>query len=267
MLRYALALAALPLATMVAQAQVSIQDVRFAYGMFGPERMSRVYYPDDQVVVRFNVTGLKPNAEQHVAFEILAELQDPSGTQTKVGTQEGGWHLISSSNSVPLQLAVNIPSFPSPGEYTLCLTVKDKNGLGTAELQRVFTVRPPELAVVAPAFFSDEECMTPSPAVGVVGQILHLRATAIGLDSTQNRIALECHIQVLDARGEKVLFSGPKETGYLDDPDRLRVTTSVRLRTNVPLNCAGQFMVRYVLCDRLTGKTASVDIPLRVVDP
>src|SRR5436190_1201595 len=62
-----------------AQAKLQMVSIQAAYGPVGPERPSLVYYPGDEIVFRYVLTGVQMNAKGEVDVDISLQVTDAAG--------------------------------------------------------------------------------------------------------------------------------------------------------------------------------------------
>src|SRR6478735_8898985 len=78
MLRFASLITALVL-PLTALAKLEIKNVQPAHGLLGPARTSDDVYPLDEYLVRYQVSGVKPDKDGKADLEITAILLGPDG--------------------------------------------------------------------------------------------------------------------------------------------------------------------------------------------
>src|SRR5262249_48979189 len=62
-----------------AQAKLEIVNIQAAYGEVGPERKSLVYYPGDEILFRYLLTGVNTNAKGEVDIDIHFQVSEAGG--------------------------------------------------------------------------------------------------------------------------------------------------------------------------------------------
>jgi hypothetical protein len=267
MTRIGFAMAAVLLGASAVQARLEIGSIQAVYGALGPERKSLDVHPNDEIVFRFTVSGARVDADGRVDATIAMKLVDANGDILLVQDNPLKVALTLGGDSFPAHARIGLGERVAPGEYTLTVTILDKLSLEKASFQRKINCVPTEFALVAPEFFYDPEGKVPAPAGGSVGQVLHFRARAIGLDRSQNKIESALAVEILDAAGKDTLAKPVTAETKNDDAEVVRKINSITYRAHFLLNRPGEFTLRVSVTDRIAGKTATFEAPLKVTAP
>lgn len=267
MTRNGFAMGMVLLTAAIAQARLEITKVQACYGPFGPERKLLVVYPHDELIFRFVVTGVRTDAENRTDGLLSLKLHDADGKLLGVQDTPLKSQVNLGGDAIPTQARFNLGDKLPAGDYSLTITYTDKISSEKATFQRKFTSKPSEFALVAPDFSYDLDGKLPAPAGGVVGQLLHFRIRAIGLDRTQEKISASMALQVFDAQGKEELAKPLTAAFKNDDAEVVKQIPVVNFRSQLLLNRPGDFVIRVTVTDQIAKKTAKFELPLHVTAP
>src|SRR5262249_45414567 len=143
------------------------------------------------------------------------------------------------------------------------ITVTDLASKASGTLTRSYKVLRPNFALVRLTTTVDPEQNITAPFIGV-GQSLWINFAAVGFarDSDKEQPNLAVVMRVRDENGKATLAKPDKGAVTKDVPKKMR---AVPMQFMLELNRAGQFTVEIKATDKLTGKTASLSFPLRVL--
>ena len=250
-----------------AYAKLQITNVQAAYGEVGPERKSLVYYPGDEILFRYLITGVKTNVKGEVDLDINFQVSDAGGkvllnktSATRAIAALGGGCLPGSARATlgePLQ----------PGNYRLRVEAKDKVSGEMASFEREVTLKARAFTSVSQRFFADADRKVPSGAGGIVGQNLHFRLGVIGFDRSQGRIETGMDLEILDETGKEVLTRPLQTTFKNEQADSVKHISIINFDGHIALNRVGQFTLRFNFTDPVGGKNARFEVPLHVAAP
>src|SRR5262245_42675828 len=120
-----------------AVAKLEIKNVQPAHGPLGPARTSDGVYPLDEYLVRYQVAGVKANADGRAELEVSVRLTNPDGKavyETKPTARK--FELSLGGDVVPTYGFVTFSEKAPPGEYKLTVTVRDKGSNETTSFDR-----------------------------------------------------------------------------------------------------------------------------------
>jgi hypothetical protein len=248
-------------------AKLDITNIQAAYGPVGPVRESPVYYPGDEIVFRYLLTGVGTNARGEIDVDTTLQITDASGknlfqktTPTKAAVALGG-------GSVPGTASVTLGRDVKRGAYRLSVTAKDNLSGQTASFERQITLHETTFTSVNQRFFMDPGGKVPGPAAGLVGQSLYYRLGLIGFDRSKGRIEARLEVEVLDEGGKKVLTK-PSTVDYKNEKsEATRAIAQLKFNGFMVLNRAGNFILRFKFADAISGQHAQFEVPLKVTDP
>jgi hypothetical protein len=267
MARMGMTLVAWLVAAACAHAELRLTEVRAAYNPVWPGRTKLEYYARDVVFLRFTVTGAKQNGRGEVIYRAAVRLTDKDGKEWAASAMRrreqwlalGGDCFVSFAG---LLLEGQVP----PGDYRATLTVTDEVTGEAAAVQRPLTVKPVELALVAPTFSYDPEGRVPAAPGGDTSRTLYWHLNIIGFACPGGEIDLNTHIELLDPAGheplsapEDILVRRPAHDGAL--PKMLHTDGALALSR------PGRFLLRVTVTDRKADRTAKFETPLRVTRP
>jgi hypothetical protein len=247
---------------------LQFQDARLTQGFLGPERASAEYYRQDEVCLRYVLTGVHTDADGQFDVTLENRLTDPGGALAWQNTAPAKGSLLLGGGTVVghMDLPLDHPYLP-PGDWTMAVTATDHVAHQSTTITRKFTYKPLELAVVRPAFSTDEQFKVPvRQTAAVAGQPLFFRGKVVGYakdEGSRGNAALDIAVHFLDAEGHDV-----------GKPYEMHVEQKITEPVN-PLECcdfnmgfvpnrAGKFTLRVEAHDRIGKKTATLDVPLHV---
>jgi hypothetical protein len=251
-----------------APAQPGFRDVKFTYGPFGPERESADFHRQDEVFLYYTIAGLRLNADGAFDLTLENKVTDPNGALVQHNSVPAKCKLLL-GDSVPgfFTMALDFPYLPT-GEWKVEITATDNVARRSASLTRTFHYLPPQLAVVRPGFFRDDQYKVPARlTAAVVGQPLFCRAKLVGFAKDHGNADVDVEFQFLDQeKCEEVAtpFAMRFQKKLEEEPLPLE---SCDLNWNFTPNRAGDFRLRVVAHDRVSKKTAHLEVPLHIENP
>jgi hypothetical protein len=249
-----------------AHARVEVRDVQASHGQLGPERTSLDYLPGDEVFFRFTVAGARTTELGRLSGEIRLTLTDATGKAILRETSPVENPLAFGGDRFPAKAAVELGhQFPA-GEYRLTVEFKDLISGESDSFTRTFTCKPAGFGLTRVRFSADEAGKSASRVGGVVGQPLHLNLAAVGFDRGRGKIDLEMEVRVLDADGRPVAPQPVRATAQSADPDAVRSATQVTFHAELTRTRPGDFVLKVTVTDRLSGRSATFESPMRVTD-
>jgi len=250
-----------------AHAKLQIANIKAAYGPLGPERQSQVYYPGDEVVFRYLLTGVRSNAKGEANVAIFVQIADASGKILQKTTTPTKGVVALGGGFVPGTAQAALGDSMKPGTYRLAVTATDNLSGETASFDRDITLEKTTFISVTQRFFLDAEGKLPGSAGGLVGQPLYYRLGLIGFDRSQGRIETRMELDVLDEERAHVLAKPTK--GAYKNADRAKAAriSQVSFSGLMVLNRAGNFTLRFTFTDAVSGQTSRFEVPIKVTDP
>jgi hypothetical protein len=254
------------LAVSPAFGQIGVGKIEACYGRLGPVRKTLNFYPHDEVVFRFTITGAKAN-EGTLNLDCIWLLLDDKGNEVKSDKSAFEGSMAFGIDSVPYTLGLFLPETASPGEYVFKVKLKDNVSGEEAGFERKLKLKATEFAIVAPQFFYDDKFTVPAPVGGVVGQQLHYRMSIIGFHRATGKVVNEVAVEVLD-KNKKVTQSKPLLFSVEeDDEKRVKESPTIAFNGWMGLTKPGEFTLRITVTDRNSKMTATFEAPLKVTSP
>jgi hypothetical protein len=262
----AMALTALSLAPSQA-GDLKLTNARTTYGVLGQERKSDKFLPGDVLVVAFDIEGLKVKDDGKVKYGMGMEL-------TKKG---GKGKALYKTDPQPLEAlntlgGTTLPAFAlsiigtdtEPGDYTLTVTVNDREAKTTKTLIKAFQVLKQDLGFVRVRLTSSTG--EPVPNVAVPGQRIMLNCSLVGFDlGKKDKLPhVTFEMQVYDENGRPTVprsFKGDIKTEIKDTPGMMNF-----LPMALELNRAGRYKIHLKAKCNHTNKEAEEKLDLRVLE-
>ncbi|HMP03571.1 MAG TPA: hypothetical protein PKC45_13825 [Gemmatales bacterium] len=249
-----------------AQETLSVQNARCTMGLFGPAMAAgRTVLPGDVVTLTFDVDGLKRDSEGRCRFSTTLQVEDSQGKvhfadtsdSPTVGSLQGVGRV---RHAVQVTIALN----QTAGAYKLKLTVTDHLTKKDAKHEHTITVGQPEFGLVRTQMMTDPNSRQPSAPVGIVGQVLSISTVAVGFQfggqGKEGHLSVEVMLQSADG---KTLTEKPVKAEFANIPGG---TTYLPLRFDVPLQKAGNYTLVVKATDQVTSKTATLSMPIRILE-
>jgi hypothetical protein len=268
MMRTLLAVSLLVLTPARSCAELEIKDIQSALGERGPERHTLEYFPEDEILIRYVVSGVRVDQEGKMDTRGKIRLTTAKGRVVREGDlkrQQG--FLALGGGSYPAYVFLSLPPQAPAGEYTVSVTVEDLLASATATFERKVRVKPVEFAIVAQRFYRDAEAKVPAAAGGVLGDLLYVRFRVIGFERGRGGCEVEMNLQVVDKQG-KELLPKPLQVAFRNkDPAELKKISHLNFDPNFALNRVGDFTLCISVTDKIAGKTTKFEAPLHVTAP
>ena len=136
----------------------------------------------------------------------------------------------------------------------------------TQSLERDFEVKPKAFGIVAVYTSVDERGQIAAPTTGVAGQSVFLQFGVVGFErgGKGNQPNVSVEMMPYDDAGNATMetpSSFTLESG-VDEKD-----PGFSIRFLLPMTRVGNFTVRLKAVDKIANKTATFEIPIRVVSP
>ncbi len=255
-------------ATLAAPAQageLKLSRVRSTHGVMGPTRAEDKLLPGDSLVVCFDIAGMVADERGRVAYSMGLEVNDASGKS--LFTQEPANLEATASlggDRIPAFARIDVGLSQPPGEHTLKVTILDRATGRKGALTRKFTVLPKGFGLVRLALTADAEGNIPLPALGSGGTaFVQFGAVGFGRDKDSKQPNLRFAVRVLDASGKPTTEKErASEVSKGVPADFLAVPMSFPLTLNRP----GKFTVELTATDVVSGQTAKLTFPIKVID-
>jgi len=242
---------------------LSMTDVRFTLGVFGPPRADTKVLPGDRLVVSFDIAGITADEDGKILYSIGTELSDSKGkllfrqpqrNQETIAALGGG--------RLPAFAQVDVGLDQPAGNYTLKVTVKDRASDKSASLTRSFTVLPRAFGLVRLSASRDPDDQLPA-FLPAVGQTVWLHLTVVGFerdkDGGQPNVLLE--VRIRDEQGKVTTARPLSGTVNKDVPGDAQ---ALPMQFPVLLNRGGKFTLELKATDKVSGKSVEFSHPFGV---
>jgi hypothetical protein len=261
----ALALALLPLLAAPASA-LELKSLRAAYGLLSAPRQDAKYLPGDVVMLAYELEDLKIDPKTGVAkIRQAMEITDKDqkvifGKNPKEGIE------------VPLFGATRMPGLvhavmtfdTPPGKYKVKVTVTDEKAKTTKSLEYPFELLKEGFGIVQPT----------TPAVAFVGQDFIVTFWVVGMSREKKSMLpdVEVRMKLLGEDGKALVpfpvINNMREFHNEGVPEfDLRKLKLFPFNLPLPLTQKGKFFIEVQAEDRLAKETATLRLPLTVLDP
>jgi hypothetical protein len=255
------------LGTATAQAEFKIDKIRAAYGPVGPERKSLEYYPDDEILLRYLLTGVKTTDKGEVDIDITIRVWDAEGNLLVEKTNPIKGVAALGGDCVPGSAHVILNDSIKPGKYRLQVKAKDNSSGEKAAFEREVTLKEATFTSVSQRFFLDAEGKVPSGVSGIVGQAIYYRLGVIGFDRSKGRIQTNLDVEILDRDGKKVSAIPVKAAFNNEDAEAVKQISLINFSGFFAMNRAGSFTLRFNFTDSFGRQKSRFEVPLDVLDP
>jgi hypothetical protein len=264
-----LAVVVLAASALPAAAKMEIINIMAAQGPLGPERKTSEVYPLDEVYFRYQVTGVKVDAEGKVDVETTMRLVNPNGKMVVEEKPPVERQLSLGGNTYTSGARLVVPAAEKapPGEYTMTVQVRDKLGMETASFERKFTIKATTFQIIVPRFYHDADSKIPAPVGGLVGETLHFKLRAIGFDKSKKKVQMALTVHVIGEDGKEVVEKPRVIRAEQNNPEEAAKSTQVNFSGLLHLNRAGNFTLRLTVQDVISDKSTSWETPLKVGAP
>jgi hypothetical protein len=246
--------------------QLKLTNDRATYGLLGSTRTESKLLPGDSYFVSFDIENLDVGEDGSIMYSMQMELLNSKGKQ-EYGQEPQDLTAKNDlgGNRMPGFARADIGTDTAPGEYTLKLTVTDRRSKQKAELTRKFEVLPKEFGLVRVQLAYFGQAPVPAPPLAVAGQALVFNCGAVNFqrekEKDQPNFAYE--LVVLDEQGGPVLKKPFSDELTMNAPKTLQL---IPISVPLQLNRAGKFTLKLTATDRLAKKTASVSLPIQVLE-
>jgi len=242
------------------------KNVRFTHGLLGQARKSDKYLAGDTVVLAFDVANMTVKNNGRVLYSMGMEVTKKGDKKPVLSRDAEDREVINTlgGGTFPSFAAWVIPrDMGAPGEYTLKVTVTDRETKKSQTLTRKFTVEKPRLGFVQ--VFLSSLRGDPIPPVAVPGQrvLLHHTLVGFGFDKKEKQTDITLTIRVLDSNDKPTLaepYKGPVKTDAKSAPGVMLLTPYL-----MELNRPGKYKVELKAVDNVTGKSTTETLDLTVL--
>ena len=243
-----------------------IVNVRPTYGYLGaacPKGAGLL--PGDVAHVSFEIKNLKRDGSGRYAYSIAIVITDDKG---HVIFEQKPYNSVAQTyfggTTLPAAVRIEVPQDTKPGAVHWKCTVIDRTTNKSKEITGTGKILPADFGLVQVGTFADAESRFPVAAVGVVGGQIHVGfgVTGFGRGGKEKQPNIKVSLSIRDSKGQ--LTTAKPLTGEVNkdiDPE-VRV---IPLHFGLTLDQAGQFTLELTAQDQTSGKTSTVQIPVRIL--
>jgi hypothetical protein len=249
-------------------ADLKLENIQLVEGRLGPPRARLDFFPEEEIVFRYLITGMQLDEQGKIAGELSMAVTDPRGQVVftrKVPFPEA--ILALGGATMPGFASVELPAGSTPGAYTVKVAFMDQHSGQTARFERKVNLQAAAFAAITPRFFYDPDGKVPAPPEGKLSQTLYVRLKAIGFDRSQGMLEAAMEMQVLDANGQPVMPQPIQVRLRNRDAKVVQQITSVDFSGALTLNRAGDYTLRITITDEVGKKSTPYQTAIRVTIP
>ena len=243
--------------------QLTLTNARATYGAPGLPRTKAKLLPGDQLVVVFDIEGVKVDSAGKVLYATAVEMTDGKGKVLfKQDPRDLETVAALGGSSVPGVVVLDVGLDQPPGDYTVKVSVTDRAGKRTGSLSHDFQVLPAGFGLVRLTTTADAEAQAPISLFQTGGPLwVNTGVVNFARDKDKGQPDVVVELRVLDEKG-KPTTTEPFQ-GVINDkvPANARF---VPVQFLVPLNRAGKFTVEIKATCRVSKKTDTVSLPITV---
>ncbi len=252
------------------EAPLEIANARATYGYLGAKHpASEGRLPGDIIFFTFDIKNMKLDDAGRASYSLLVEVTDDKGLLIfKQGPTNAIAQNYLGGDSLPCSAHLEIPIDSVPGIHHFKVTVTDRHRETNNKIsyEKTGKILPPNFGLVRVGAFADRETKVPAAAVGVVGETVYLSFAPVGFarDKTTKQPDVHVTMRVLDDQGKPTFAKALSGTVNKDVPEDLKLMS---MHFGITLNRIGNFTVELAATDKISGKAAKVNLPLKVVAP
>jgi hypothetical protein len=242
---------------------VDLRNVRPCYGLLGATRTDTKLLPGDVIIMTYDIENLVIDKTGKASYDAILELLDDKGKV--LFNKKTGQEVVPAlgGTRMPGDLHLIMGTKQAPGNYTLRLTVHDKNDKNADNNAKRFNYK----FAVLPTTFGMVGVM--APAIGFPGQTYHIdyNLVNLGLDAKKNPDT-EVNIRILE-NGKAVPGTTTLKMVFPRDlPENvdLKEANIVPLTYPIYLNRAGSYTIEIQAHDKISNTKSEVRCPLTVID-
>jgi hypothetical protein len=247
--------------------KLAVANDRLTYGHLGPARESAKYLPGDVIHLVFEVQNMTFDSDGKASYAVGLEILDGKGAELhKQKPRNATSRNYLGGIILPCAANMQVPLETPPGNYTLRVSVIDNTTKKAVTTERKIEVLPKGFGLVHVGTSADPDATIAWSPVGVIGDSMYLNFSAVGFarDPKTKQPHIKASMRVLDDKGQPTGAAKMHGEAKSDVPDNMAV---VPMQFGITLNRMGRFTLELTATDVLTGKTAMVAFPVRVLTP
>jgi hypothetical protein len=123
---------------------LAVADLTVSHEKDGPSADPRVFYPGDQIYIRFSLSDYKLDSEGNLWIQEDLVMNDPGGTSvlTRQNLINDRVPPPKGTTNIPVNNTITLLDTFQPGMYTVQINVRDKIGGGAVYIESKVTVQP-----------------------------------------------------------------------------------------------------------------------------
>jgi hypothetical protein len=244
---------------------LSVANARLTYGHLGPTRKDATFFPGDWFTMAFEVRNVVFDKTGNASYSVGMEVLDGEGNVRfrQLPRNQTAQNFLGGS-SVFSAAFIDLPYTAKPGDYTVRVTIEDRATNAKATMEQKGKVLPPDFGLIRVGVSADREGLVPCSPVVELGESLYVNfaVTGYGRDKTGKQPQVEVAMRIFDENGKPTLARPLTGKVEGDVPEKLQ---AIPMQFGMTANHAGRFSVELTAVDRVSGKTARVNFPFRVV--
>jgi hypothetical protein len=246
--------------------ELALTNVRHTYGLRGPTRSDARLLPGDTLFLAFDVEGAKVDTDGKAKGSIALEVLDDKGkVQLRQAPREVAVEVPTTVKSLPAYAHIQIGLDQPPGEYTLRLTATDHVAQVTRQWSGAFQVLPKGFGIVGVALTADSHGTTPATNL-FPGRSFWINCALVGFgrDEGKQQPHINMALRAQDERGQAALPKPPAGEVGSEVP---RGAQTIPMQFVLRLHQAGKYSIQLKAEDKVTGKDATVEVPIVISPP
>lgn len=241
--------------------KISIENPVLLHGFPGLPRASNKFSHGDSFCLAFDIKGLTADPEGKVIYSLLTEVMVNGRLEFKHESKDIeaidslGGNLLSAFTQ--LNIGVDQPD----GKYTVKVTATEKKSKAVATVAQEFILTKADLGIVRIRTTADRDEKVPISAFSV-GESTWLNMSIIGFARDKAKQPnLKITMVIVDSNGKPTVQKPPVAEISKDVAPDLDL---LPLQFFISMNRAGKFTIKLNVVDQVSGKKASLDLPLVV---
>jgi len=243
---------------------LELKNVRTTYGMMGETRKDDKLQAGDILVVAIDIDGLKVKDNGVVKYSMGMEVtkKGKAKPEFKEEPRELEAELNLGGTMLPTFAMYSISPDAAPGEYTIKVTVKDREAKTEKILEKTFEVLEPKLGFVQ--VFLTTGNGDPAPPIAVPGQRIYVHYTLVGFKLGKDKQPHVTFEMVVEDDGGKPTVKKPFK-GDIKKVQKETPGSMVFVPRQLDLNKPGKYKIVMKATDNGSGKSAEQTLNLTVL--
>jgi hypothetical protein len=242
-----------------------IVNLRATYGHLGaPRPKGAGVLPGDIAHFSFEIKNLKPDTKGRVHYSIGIVITDEKG---KVFYEQKPYNAFAQTyfggDLLAAAAHIEVPLDTKASGMSWKATVTDRTANKSTTLTGKGNVLPADFGLVRVGTFADIDSRIPHAPVGVVGSELYLGFGVVGFGrGADKQPNIKVSLSIRDEKGQ--LTTAKPLTGQVNK-DIAADVRFIPLNFAMTLDRAGRYMLELIAEDQVSGKTSTVNFPLRIL--